>query len=34
VLGINFIDSADIYSQGESEVIVGKALVGRRRQRN
>jgi aryl-alcohol dehydrogenase-like predicted oxidoreductase len=28
--GINFIDTADIYSQGESEVIVGKALVGRR----
>ena len=28
--GINFIDTADIYSQGESEVIVGKALAGRR----
>ena len=24
--GINFIDTADVYSQGESEVIVGKAL--------
>jgi aryl-alcohol dehydrogenase-like predicted oxidoreductase len=24
--GINFIDSADVYSQGESELIVGKAL--------
>ncbi|MFD4669042.1 aldo/keto reductase [Lentzea sp. NPDC058450] len=28
--GINFIDTADIYSQGESEVIVGKAIKGRR----
>lgn len=28
--GINFIDSADVYSQGESEEIVGKALKGRR----
>ena len=25
--GINFIDTADVYSQGESEVIVGKALA-------
>src|SRR5487761_2166140 len=24
--GINFIDTADVYSQGESETIVGKAL--------
>src|SRR5487761_2465465 len=24
--GINFIDTADVYSAGESEVIVGKAL--------
>jgi aryl-alcohol dehydrogenase-like predicted oxidoreductase len=29
--GINFIDTADVYSQGESEVIVGKALTGGRR---
>ncbi|MEO6654192.1 MAG: aldo/keto reductase, partial [Ilumatobacteraceae bacterium] len=29
--GINFIDTADMYSQGESEVIVGKALAGGRR---
>ena len=29
--GINFIDTADVYSQGESEEIVGKALVGGRR---
>lgn len=29
--GINFIDTADIYSQGESEVIVGKALADGRR---
>jgi aryl-alcohol dehydrogenase-like predicted oxidoreductase len=28
--GINFIDTADRYSAGESEVIVGKALRGRR----
>jgi aryl-alcohol dehydrogenase-like predicted oxidoreductase len=28
--GINFIDSADVYSQGESEEIVGKAIAGRR----
>jgi aryl-alcohol dehydrogenase-like predicted oxidoreductase len=29
--GINFIDTADVYSQGESEQIVGKALAGGRR---
>jgi aryl-alcohol dehydrogenase-like predicted oxidoreductase len=29
--GINFIDTADVYSQGESEVIVGKALAGGKR---
>jgi len=28
--GINFIDTADMYSFGESETIVGKALVGKR----
>jgi aryl-alcohol dehydrogenase-like predicted oxidoreductase len=28
--GINIIDTADIYSGGESEEIVGKALTGRR----
>jgi aryl-alcohol dehydrogenase-like predicted oxidoreductase len=28
--GINFIDTADVYSNGESEQIVGKALAGRR----
>src|SRR5438552_902602 len=28
--GINFIDTADVYSAGESEEIVGKALQGRR----
>src|ERR1700743_1536033 len=30
--GINFIDTADVYSQGESEEIVGRALRGRRDQ--
>jgi aryl-alcohol dehydrogenase-like predicted oxidoreductase len=25
--GINFVDTADVYSQGESEIIVGKALA-------
>jgi aryl-alcohol dehydrogenase-like predicted oxidoreductase len=29
--GINFVDTADIYSAGESEEIVGKALAGGRR---
>ena len=28
--GINFVDTADVYSAGESEEIVGKALEGRR----
>jgi aryl-alcohol dehydrogenase-like predicted oxidoreductase len=28
--GINFIDTADVYSQGASEEIVGKALKGKR----
>jgi aryl-alcohol dehydrogenase-like predicted oxidoreductase len=28
--GINFIDTADVYSAGESEQIVGKAIAGRR----
>ena len=31
--GINFIDTADVYSRGESEEIVGKALTGGRRER-
>ena len=30
--GINFIDTADVYSAGESERIVGKALSGGRRE--
>src|ERR687883_312202 len=29
--GINFVDTADVYSAGESEEIVGKALGGGRR---
>jgi aryl-alcohol dehydrogenase-like predicted oxidoreductase len=28
--GVNFVDTADVYSLGESEEIVGKALEGRR----
>ena len=28
--GINFVDTADVYSAGESEAIVGKALAERR----
>ena len=28
--GVNFVDTADVYSSGESEEIVGKALEGRR----
>ncbi len=31
-LGINFFDTADVYSNGKSEEIVGKALQGRRNQ--
>ena len=31
--GINFIDTADVYSQGESEEIVGKALARPARRR-
>ena len=29
--GVNFVDTADVYSRGESEEIVGKALAGSRR---
>jgi len=29
--GINFIDTANVYAQGESEEMVGKALAGRRK---
>jgi len=29
--GINLIDTADVYSNGESEEIVGRALAGGRR---
>jgi aryl-alcohol dehydrogenase-like predicted oxidoreductase len=32
--GINFIDTADVYSAGESEKIVGKALAGDGRKRD
>src|ERR671937_1682169 len=30
--GINFVDTADVYSRGRSEEIVGRALKGRRDQ--
>src|ERR1035441_4898940 len=30
--GVNFIDTADVYSGGESEQIVGKALAGGKRE--
>ncbi|WP_425498508.1 aldo/keto reductase [Haloprofundus halobius] len=30
-LGINFLDTANVYSRGESEEIVGKAIEGRNR---
>src|SRR3954463_6116157 len=30
--GINFVDTADVYSNGESETMTGKALAGRRQQ--
>jgi aryl-alcohol dehydrogenase-like predicted oxidoreductase len=30
-LGINFLDTANVYSQGESEEIVGEAIASRRR---
>src|SRR5215204_3520572 len=29
--GVNFVDTADVYSAGESEEIVGRALAGGRR---
>ena len=32
--GVNFIDTADVYSAGESEKIVGKALADGKRRRD
>jgi len=31
-LGINFLDTADIYGQGKNEILVGKAILDRRSQ--
>lgn len=31
-LGMNFLDTADVYGRGENEILVGKALKGRRDQ--
>ena len=28
--GVNFVDTADVYNEGRSEAVVGKALAGRR----
>jgi len=30
--GLNFLDTADVYNNGQSEVVVGKAIAGRRDQ--
>jgi len=30
--GINFVDTADVYNEGRSEVIVGKGIAGKRNQ--
>jgi aryl-alcohol dehydrogenase-like predicted oxidoreductase len=30
--GVNFLDTADVYSAGESETMVGRALAGRRKE--
>ena len=32
--GINFFDTADMYSQGESEILVGKAFRNKRDRRS
>ena len=29
-LGINFLDTADVYGQGANEQLVGRAIAGRR----
>ena len=31
-LGVTFIDTADVYTRGQSEVLIGEALVGKRHQ--
>ena len=30
--GFNFVDTANVYNEGQSEIVVGKALAGRRSQ--
>ena len=30
--GFNFVDTANVYNEGQSEIVVGKALAGRRDQ--
>src|SRR6059058_4628790 len=29
-LGVNFLDTADVYGQGDNEQLVGRAIAGRR----
>jgi aryl-alcohol dehydrogenase-like predicted oxidoreductase len=31
-IGLNFLDTADVYGSGHNETLIGKALAGRREQ--